>query len=176
MNEAGQTYDDGYREGISYGLWCTCLLGLFGLHRIYLGKYGTGILYLLTFGLFGIGQFVDLIRMRKLVADANIREGYALHPRAAHQLLMQHEGSGARSARGELKKSPKPLRLRLLEAAMVRGGAISVTEGVAATGAGFEEVEETLRGLVKAGYVDVDNAPNSGVVIYRFTEFGPAPS
>ena len=55
---------------------------------------------------------------------------------------------------------------------MVRGGAISVTEGVAATGAGFEEVEETLRGLVKAGYVDVDNAPGSGVVIYRFTEFG----
>lgn len=171
MNEPGQTYDDGYREGISYGLWCTCLLGLCGVHRIYLGKYGTGILYLLTFGLFGIGQFVDLIRMRRLVADANIREGYALHPRAAQQLLMQRESS---AQQGSLKKSPKPLRLRLLEAAMVRGGAISVTEGVAATGAGFEEVEETLRGLVQAGYVDVDNAPNSGVVIYRFTEFGPA--
>ena len=171
MKEPGQTYDDGYREGISYGLWCTCLLGLCGVHRIYLGKYGTGILYLLTFGLFGIGQFVDLIRMRRLVADANIREGYALHPRAAQQLLMQREAS---AQQGSLKKSPKPLRLRLLEAAMVRGGAISVTEGVAATGAGFEEVEETLRGLVQAGYVDVDNAPNSGVVIYRFTEFGPA--
>lgn len=171
MNEPGQTYDDGYREGIGYGLWCAWLLGFGGLHRIYLGKYGTGILWLLTWGLFGIGQVVDLIRMRTLVADANIREGYALHPRAARQLLMQREAS---AQQGSLKKSPKPLRLRLLEAAMVRGGAISVTEGVAATGAGFEEVEETLRGLVQAGYVDVDNAPNSGVVIYRFTEFGPA--
>ncbi|MFW6084923.1 MAG: TM2 domain-containing protein [Gemmatimonadota bacterium] len=174
MNDSGQPPDDGYREGISYGLWCGCFFMAFGLHRFYLGKYGTGILYLLTFGLFGIGQFVDLIRMRRLVADANIREGYALHPRAARQLLMQRDGSESRGSRDALRKSPKPLRLRLLEAAMVRGGAISVTEGVAATGAGFEEVEKTLRDLVEAGYVDVDNAPNSGVVIYRFTEFGAA--
>jgi len=170
MNEPDQPYDEGYKQGISYGLWCTCLFGLCGTHRIYLGKYGTGILYLLTFGLFGIGQFIDLIRMRQLVADANIREGYALHPRAAQQLLLRQRASGSSPA--SLKKAEKPLRLRLLEAAMVRGGAISVTEGVAATGAGFEEVEQTLRGLVEAGYVDVDNAPGSGVVIYRFTEFG----
>ncbi len=172
MNEPGEPYDEGYREGISYGLWCAWLLGLGGLHRIYLGKYGTGILWLLTFGLFGIGQLVDLIRMRTLVADANIREGYALHPRAAHQLLMQREPAGG----GPPRKVEKPLRLRLLEAAMVRGGALSVTEGVAATGAGFEDVEQTLRGLVEAGYVDVDNRPGTGVVIYRFTEFAPPAS
>lgn len=172
MNEPGEPYDGGYREGISYGLWCAWLLGLGGLHRIYLGKYGTGILWLLTFGLFGIGQLVDLIRMRKLVADANIREGYVLHPRAAHQLLMRREPAGGTPP----GKVEKPLRLRLLEAAMVRGGALSVTEGVAATGAGFEDVEQTLRGLVEAGYVDVDNRPGTGVVVYRFTEFGPPAS
>lgn len=173
MNEPGGPYDEGYREGISYGLWCAWLLGLGGLHRIYLGKYGTGILWLLTFGLFGVGQLVDLIRMRKLVTDANIREGYALHPRAAHHVLMQREPTGSGRA---VRKTEKPLRLRLLEAAMVRGGALSVTEGVAATGAGFEDVEQTLRGLVETGYVDVDNRPGSGVVIYRFTEFGPPAS
>ncbi len=36
-------------------------LGGFGAHRFYVGKMGTGILYLFTGGLLGIGWLVDLI-------------------------------------------------------------------------------------------------------------------
>lgn len=39
---------------------CICL-GYFGAHKFYEGKAGMGILYLLTFGLFGIGWIVDII-------------------------------------------------------------------------------------------------------------------
>lgn len=39
-----------------------CLfLGFFGIHKFYEGKIGMGILYIFTFGLFGIGWIVDLI-------------------------------------------------------------------------------------------------------------------
>lgn len=36
-------------------------LGYLGAHKFYEGKAGTGILYLFTFGLFGIGWFIDCI-------------------------------------------------------------------------------------------------------------------
>ena len=39
------------------------LLGGIGVHRFYVGKIGTGILYLFTGGLFGIGYIVDIIRI-----------------------------------------------------------------------------------------------------------------
>jgi len=45
--------------------WVTLLLciffGWFGIHRFYEGKIITGILWFFTFGLFGIGWFIDFL-------------------------------------------------------------------------------------------------------------------
>jgi TM2 domain-containing membrane protein YozV len=48
-------------------------LGLFGVHRMYMRKWFTGILYLLTLGLFGLGYLYDYWTLNGQVDALNRR-------------------------------------------------------------------------------------------------------
>ena len=56
--------------------WLCLLLGYFGVHRFYVEKHKSGILWLLTFGLFGIGWIADLVMI--LNGSFRDRAGYRL--------------------------------------------------------------------------------------------------
>jgi TM2 domain-containing membrane protein YozV len=49
-------------------------LGVLGLHRFYMGKWGTGILYLLTLGLFGIGLIYDFWTLNTQISELNVNK------------------------------------------------------------------------------------------------------
>jgi hypothetical protein len=159
--------DETYAPGMAFGLWLACIFGLFGLHRFYLGRPITGLLWLFTFGLLGVGQLVDLIRLRSMVEDQNLialgRQHLAL-PGARLAL----PGARGLALPGPRRSPEDELRQGLLQAAAKRGGTLSVTQGVLATGKGFEEVEAALDAMAHKGYAEIDNHPDSGIVIYRF--------
>jgi len=46
-------------------------LGLFGIHRFYMGKWVTGVLYLLSGGIFGFGYLYDLWTLNDQVSLIN---------------------------------------------------------------------------------------------------------
>lgn len=46
-------------------------LGLFGVHRMFMGKWISGLIYLISGGIFGIGYLYDFWTLNQQVSDLN---------------------------------------------------------------------------------------------------------
>lgn len=68
--------NSGFSTGVSpkskiVALILAILLGYLGIHRFYVGKIGTGIIWLFTGGCFGIGWLYDIIK----IATGTFKDG-----------------------------------------------------------------------------------------------------
>ena len=68
MNASDEIINDTHSLLVGYLLW---IFGFLGAHRFYFGRPVSGTVYLFTFGLFGIGWFVDLFLMPSLERQAD---------------------------------------------------------------------------------------------------------
>ncbi len=68
--------DHKYREGkVDYtaGWLLLTFLGIFGVHRFYMGKWVTGLIYLCTVGLLGLGILYDFLTLNEQINEVNQR-------------------------------------------------------------------------------------------------------
>jgi TM2 domain-containing membrane protein YozV len=72
---ATQTAATGTKSWLAALLLCF-FVGVLGIHRFYVGKIGTGILMLITFGGFGIWTLIDFIMIA--VGSFKDKQGMAL--------------------------------------------------------------------------------------------------
>lgn len=115
----------------------------------------------------GVGQVVDLFLIPNMVNEHEMKLRLKAGVSPFGVPLNQPP------ATTQVYKSPQEkLMIQLLKVAEKRNGRLTVTQGVMETGAGFTEVEATLKEMLKSGYVAVDNDPITGAVTYHFHELG----
>ena len=151
-----------YRDATTaYLLWAGGFIGLAGLHRFYTDKPISGLVWLFTAGLCGIGQLVDAFFIPGQIAAANAR------------LSLQAPASAPPPQLPAPRRISKAdaMRIALCRAAKDNGGVLTVTDAVMVTGHPHEEVEKALDEMARRRWVDIDNHPDSGVIIYRFLDF-----
>jgi TM2 domain-containing membrane protein YozV len=64
--------------GIAYALMLLSLMAVCGIQHFYLGKTGRGVLWLLTFGLLGVGLIIDLFTLPQQVKTVNARRAVGI--------------------------------------------------------------------------------------------------
>lgn len=146
-----------YSVSTAYFLWF--FLGFMGAHRFYLGRVGSGIVYLFTGGLFFVGWFVDLFRIPSLVHESNLRLRY-------REALVGEAGPavGGQAARRE------SIERTILRTARKNAGTVTPAEVALEGDWTVEQAEKALEKLAARGHAEM-RIRETGVIEYHFAEF-----
>jgi TM2 domain-containing membrane protein YozV len=148
-----------YTEGKTY-LWWLLSFIIPGVHRFYLGKVGTGLLYFFTYGLFGIGTLTDAFRIPRLVREAN----YTI---ALERALLSDTVKIEKKAPAPKKDSIERV---ILKTAKANHGTVTPSEVALEGDIPIEEARKYLDKITVKGFAEMKITKN-GVIVYRFPDF-----
>jgi hypothetical protein len=149
-----------YKTSTAYLLWLFSGFGVLGFHRFYLGRIGTGLIWLLTGGLFGLGALIDLFYIPSMVRQENL----GIHYR---RVLFADEDPRLQRPEAPKKES---LEKVILRTARKNKGVVTPAEVALEGDIPIEEARQALEKLVAAGHAEM-RIRKSGVIAYVIPEF-----
>ena len=164
------------KKSVAYALvFVAAFTGLCGLQRFYVGKIGSGLLYLFTIGFLGVGQFIDLFLTSEMVDEYNRKKGFLLPgqyiaPSAQQQVVVnigEHVSSAIAGlgAGQQMKDSvPQTLDQKILQ--RCHDESASIGQICLAAGVDTKEVKEAVDRLTAEGLLHAD-IDESGVIRYK---------
>lgn len=155
------------KNDLAYGLWALGIFGLCGIHRFYLGKPVTGVLWVITFGLFFIGQFIDLF----LIPDMVRQHNRGLRGRERDRWLNAENDPMVilRDDRRLTQDLETESQLhKLLNVAAENGKVLSLAQAIRLTGYSPKDVQALLTEAERLGLATVGNDPQTGAIRYFF--------
>lgn len=159
-----------YSLPIAYILWLISGFGAMGFHRMYLGKFVSGILYFFTGGLFMVGGIVDVFRMPRLVEEANMRKMYRDALMYGGMPPQMPLGPGQMQPQATVQKPKESLEITILRTAKKLRGIVTPGEVALEGNLPLDEARQALDKLVSSGYAQMQ-VTDSGLIQYRFAEF-----
>lgn len=159
------------KTGVAYLLWFTCFLGLAGVHRLYTGKYLSGIVWLFTLGFLGIGQLIDLALIPGMVEEQNLKykmlhgssNDVAVTPEIVIEIANEVDPT-FREPKARIERSDIQTIFQL---AKDNNGKVSLVDCVIATGKQASALRKVLENLSLVGLLEVDNHPNTSSIVYK---------
>lgn len=136
-----------------------------GIHRFYLGRPASGVLYLLTWGFFGIGTIVDLFLIPRMVEDENVRR---LPPgRLVHAAALGAGSPPLALPPPEAAKDKLTPEQQILRLASEHDGAVTVAMVAMKTGMTLRQATKELERLRKQEFCTID-VSTAGAKLYVF--------